>query len=61
MFIWRNALILGGMFVVIGLLYLLLQQYTPTALDQAGVVLLVVLGLAMSFTFLVLLRGSRGM
>jgi C4-dicarboxylate transporter len=59
MFIWRNALILGGLFVVIGLLYLLLQQYTPTGLDQAGVVLLVVLGLAMSFTFLVLLRGSR--
>jgi hypothetical protein len=61
MFIWRNALILGGIFVVVGLLYVALQGGHPLALDLAGGTLLVVLGLAMAFTFLVLLRGSRGM
>jgi hypothetical protein len=62
MFIWRNALILGGGFVVVGVLYLLLQgDATQPWLDRAGATLLIVLGLAMSFTFAVLLRGSRGM
>lgn len=61
MFIWRNALILGGGFVVVGLLYLALQGDVLVTLDRAGATLLIVLGLAMAFTFLVLLRGSRGM
>jgi hypothetical protein len=61
MFIWRNALILGGGFVVVGLLYLALQGDVLATLDRAGATLLIVLGLAMAFTFLVLLRGSRGM
>ena len=61
MFIWRNALILGAIFVIVGLLYAWLQRFDFRALDAAGATLLVVLGLAMGFTFLILLRGSRGM
>jgi hypothetical protein len=60
MFIWRNAIILGGGFVVVGVLYLLLQgDETLPWLDRAGATLLILLGVAMAFTFAVLLRGSR--
>jgi hypothetical protein len=54
----RNALVLGIIFVAVGAGYLLLQgdgQY----LDRAGALMLVMLGVAMGFGFLVLLRGSR--
>ncbi len=60
MFIWRNALVLAAAFVAVGLLYLWLQG-EGRWLDRAGATLLIVLGLAMGFTFIVLLRGSRGM
>ncbi|HWH36718.1 MAG TPA: hypothetical protein VNT28_02965 [Candidatus Limnocylindrales bacterium] len=60
MFIWRNAIILGAGFVAVGVLYLLLQG-DGLWLDRAGATMLIVLGLAMAFTFAVLLRGSRGM
>lgn len=58
MFVWRNALILGIGFVVVGVGYYLVQG-TGAGLDVAGATMLVVLGLAMAFTFAILLRGSR--
>ena len=60
MFVWRNALILGFGFVVVGIAYYLLQG-DETFLDRTGATLLILLGVAMAFTFAVLLRGSRGM
>jgi hypothetical protein len=60
-FIWRNAIVLGVGFMIVGTLYFLLQGNDPTWLDGAGVTLLVLLGGAMAFTFAVLLRGSRGL
>lgn len=60
MFVWRRALILGVGFMVVGLIYYLLQG-SGVALDRAGATLLILLGGAMSFTFIVLLRGSRGL
>jgi hypothetical protein len=60
MFIWRNAIFLGAGFVVVGLLYLLVQG-DGQSLDRAGATMLIGLGLAMAFTFAILLRGSRGM
>jgi len=60
MFVWRNALILGIIFVVVGVIYFLVQgPDTGTTSDRAGATMLVVLGLAMAFGFAVLLRGSR--
>ncbi len=61
MFIWRNAIVLGVGFMIVGTLYFLLQGNDPTWLDGAGVTLLVLLGGAMALTFAVLLRGSRGL
>jgi hypothetical protein len=60
MFVWRNAIILGLMFVGVGLIYLWVQGSGQT-MDRAGVTMLVVLGAAMMFTFTILLRGSRGL
>ncbi len=60
MFAWRNALILGGIFVVIGLAYYFLQG-SGISLDRAGATMLIVLGGAMAFVFTILLRGSRGL
>lgn len=60
MFIWRNAIVLGAGFVAVGLLYLFVQGGGSTA-DRAGVTMLIVLGAAMMFTFVILLRGSRGL
>lgn len=61
MFVWRNALVLGIGFIVVGVAYWLLQGSEPTWLDPAGATLLVLLGAAMAFTFFILLRGSRGL
>jgi len=58
MFSWRNALILGAIFVVVGVSYFLLNGHT-LGLDVAGATMLVVLGFAMAFVFAILLRGSR--
>ena len=60
MFIWRNAIILGLIFIAVGLIYLWLQGDGKT-MDRAGVTMLLVLGAAMMFTFTILLRGSRGL
>lgn len=58
MFAWRNALILGLIFIVIGVGYFLVNANT-SGLDMAGPTMLVVLGIAMAFVFAILLRGSR--
>lgn len=58
MFIWRNALILGIIFIVVGGIYWYVN-HTTVALDLAGATMLVVLGFAMAFVFAILLRGSR--
>ena len=60
MFVWRNAIVLGAIFVIVGLIYLLVQGGGHT-MDRAGVTMLIVLGGAMMFTFVILLRGSRGL
>ncbi len=56
---WRRSIILGVMFVSVGLLYLVTQYGHPENWDFTGVTLLMVLGVAMTFIFAVLLRGSR--
>ncbi len=58
MFIWRNAVILGIIFVLVGLGYYLVQGEGP-GLDRAGATMLILLGGAMAFVFAILLRGSR--
>jgi hypothetical protein len=58
MFVWRNALILGLIFIVVGVAYFFLNGHT-LGLDVAGATMLVVLGGAMAFVFAILLRGSR--
>jgi hypothetical protein len=58
MFVWRNAIILGLLFVAVGVGYFLVQGSGHT-LDRAGATMLIGLGVAMAFIFMVLLRGSR--
>ena len=58
MFIWRNAIILGIGFVLVGLGYYLVQG-EGQGLDWAGATMLIILGGAMAFVFAILLRGSR--
>jgi uncharacterized protein YybS (DUF2232 family) len=58
MFIWRNALILGLIFIGVGVAYFFLNGHT-VGLDVAGATMLVILGFAMAFVFAILLRGSR--
>jgi hypothetical protein len=60
MFVWRNAIILGLIFVGVGLLYWWVQGDGKT-MDRAGVTMLIILGGAMMFTFMILLRGSRSL
>jgi len=59
MFNWRNALILGLIFVSVGVGYFLAQGTDKAVIDMAGILMLVMLGVAMAFGFSVLLRGSR--
>jgi divalent metal cation (Fe/Co/Zn/Cd) transporter len=61
-FNWRNALGLTVIFVAVGILYYALWTWinpTPSAVDWTGFLLLVGLGAAMGFAFVVLLRSSR--
>ncbi len=60
MFVWRNALFLGLIFVVVGVIYFFVQgPDVGTTSDRAGATMLVILGGAMAFAFTILLRGSR--
>ncbi len=58
MFSWRAAIILGLMFIVTGIVYLITQG-SGEWMDRAGATMLILLGAAMAFTFAVVLRGSR--
>jgi cytochrome c oxidase assembly factor CtaG len=61
-FVWRNAIFLGLAFIVVGILYFLVQgSDSASTADRAGATMLVVLGVAMAFVFSILLRGSRGL
>ncbi len=57
----RESLILGAIPILIGLLYLVLQEIrgTSASIDPAGVTMLLALGLAMGFGMFVILRGAR--
>lgn len=57
--IWRRAIIIGLIFVVVGTVYAVAQYQHPEDWDFSGVTMLILLGVAMTFTFSVLLRGSR--
>ena len=58
MFVWRNALILGLVFIAVGVGYYFVNINT-LGLDLAGATMLIILGFAMAFVFTILLRGSR--
>jgi hypothetical protein len=58
MFVWRNALILGVAFLLVGVTYWYVQGDLNT-IDRAGVTMLILLGVSMAFVFGVLVRGSR--
>lgn len=55
---WRRTLLIGAFFVFTGLLYLVTQGDGAT-IDRAGVVMLLVMSVAMTFGFAVLVKGSR--
>jgi hypothetical protein len=62
MFVWRNAIILGVVFLAVGAVYWLIQgSDTAATQDRGGAVMLMILGGAMAFVFSILLRGSRGL
>ena len=54
----RNAIFVGLIFVVIGALYWAIPYFGGWHLDYAGVTMLLVLGVAMSIMFYVLIAGS---
>jgi hypothetical protein len=54
---WRNAVMLGVIFVLVGIAYFFLQG-NGEWMDRAGVTMLIATGVAMALTFVVLLRGS---
>ncbi len=57
----RWSLVMGAIPVVIGLIYLVVQETVGVEawIDPAGIILLVALGLSMGFGMLVILRGAR--
>ena len=60
MFSWRGGVVLGAIFVIVGVIYFFVQgPDTGTTSDRAGVTMLILLGGAMAFGFTILLRGSR--
>lgn len=57
----KQAVVLGAMPIIIGIIYFALQQLSGNDLvsDAGGALLLVALGMAMGFGMLVILRGAR--
>ena len=49
---------IGAIFLVVGILYLVLNSGT-SGFDAAGAAMLMILGIAMTFAFTIVLRGSR--
>jgi hypothetical protein len=59
-FNWRNAIGLAVLFGVVAIIYLFgFTNFWPSGTDYTGFVLLFMLGIAMAFGFIVLLRSSR--
>ena len=58
MFAWRRAIVVGVAVAVVGAAYWLLQG-TGETMDRAGATMMMALGIAMAFTFAILVRGSR--
>ncbi len=54
----RNTLVIGGFFVLVGIIYYVTQG-TGATIDLTGVTMLILCGVAMVFGFAVLVRGSR--
>jgi hypothetical protein len=54
----RNAIFLGLIFVIIAFVYWVVPYVGGWPIDYAGVTMLVVLGVAMSLMFYVLIAGS---
>jgi len=69
MFNWRNTIVLGAFFVVVGIIYFTTQgagtcapqmtDCTSRTLDLTGVLMLLLTGVSMGFGLAVLVRGSR--
>jgi hypothetical protein len=60
MFNWRNAIGLTVIFGIVGIIYWFgWYNFFPPGTDYTGFVLLLMLGVAMGFGFIVLLRSSR--
>ena len=56
----KEALFLGAIPIVIGILYWALPNlFDVNVVDAAGATMLIALGLAMGFGMLVILRGAR--
>jgi hypothetical protein len=57
----RTAIIMGLLPIAIGVLYFVLNKAggTENTIDLAGVTMLISLGLAMAFGFMVILKGAR--
>ena len=59
MFVWRNAMILGVIFIAVGVLYTCSGQGDGTTSTGPAQPCSIILGVAMAFVFGILLRGSR--
>lgn len=62
MFNWRNAIGLTVIFAIVGIVYYLgwgVINPTPQATDFTGLTMLILLGVAMGFGFIILLKSSR--
>ena len=57
----RAALLIGAIPIIVGIVYFALQELNgePAVIDPGGALLLICLGIAMGFGFLVILRGAR--
>ena len=60
MFNWRNAIGLAFLFGIVALVYMFgFRNFWPSGTDYTGFTMLFMLGIAMAFGFIVLLRSSR--
>lgn len=55
----RAAIVIFAGFVLVGIIYYLLNHTVAADVDAGGATMLIFAGIAMGFGFLVLLRGSR--
>jgi hypothetical protein len=57
----KEALVMGAIPIIVGIVYFTLQQLSGNELviDAAGALLLAALGMGMGFGMLVILRGAR--